>query len=166
MSNALPGGQGPEPSRPPEPFEFTGDTPPAVARHLAAYAQHQAAAARFDAGIREFDAARLRRQADAAGRAIDAEARRADRLDRREAAEARTAARLEREAARDAHRRLREAVVEFTRQLRSGGVPPYHVLVTMTTIVRRAARDPEPLPDPDALTADVIEWALATYYGG
>ena len=50
--------------------------------------------------------------------------------------------------------------------LRSAGVPPYHVLVTMTTIVRRAAHDPEPLPDPDTITADVIEWSLATSYSG
>jgi len=166
MPNVPPGRQGAEPFPPSDPFEFTGDTPPELACHLAAYARHQAAAARFDAGVRDFDAARLRRQIAAEDRARDAEARRADRLDRREAAQAREAAREEREAARDAHRRLREAVVAFTHRLRSAGVPPYHVLVTMSTIVRRATHDPEPLPDPEALTADVIEWSLATYYGG
>jgi hypothetical protein len=164
MPNVPPGG--PEPSPSSDPFEFTAATPPEVACRLAAYAQHQGAAARFDAGVREFDAARLRRQIEAEGRASDAEARRADRLDRWEAAQARAAAQQERDAAREAHRQLREAVVAFTRRLRSAGVPPYHVLVTMTTIVRRAARDPEPLLDPEALTADVIEWSLATYYGG
>jgi len=166
MPNVPPGEWGPEPAPTPEPFEFKGETPPEMACHLAAYARHQAAAARFDAGVRAFDAARLRHRIAAEGLARDSEARRADRLDRREAAQAREAAQQEREAARDAHRRLREAVVAFTHRLRSEGVPPYHVLVTMTTIVRRAAHDPEPLPDPDALTADVIEWSLATYYAG
>jgi len=67
MLNVPPGGRGPEPAPTSEPFEFRGETPPELARHLAAYAQHQAAATRFDAGVRAFDAARLRHQIAAGG---------------------------------------------------------------------------------------------------
>jgi hypothetical protein len=154
---------GPSPASP-APFQFTGETPREIARFLEAYARHEAAAARFEASVREFEAARGRWLAQVNGQQVDEAERRADALARHEAAEARAAARREGAAARDAHRLLREAVLGYVRRLRSDGVPPHHVLITMKTIVRRAAASAEPVRDPETLTASVVEWSIAGYY--
>jgi hypothetical protein len=153
-----------EPPTSPPPFQFTGETPPPVARAIEELARHQAAVARFEAAVRTFEVRQARLLAEQEQRRIAAAERQRDTLARQEAAEAREEARRERQAAGAAQGVLREAVQYYVRQLRADGVPPQHMLITLKTIVRRAVRSPEPPPEPDVLTSDMVEWGIAEYY--
>ncbi len=152
--------------RPPDPTPDrspASEVPPAITDALDALARHRAAAARHDEAMHETFVALFSVSADRARSAGAAE--RADRvIDRHEGARARDDARREREAEGTARLALRRAVERYARDLRQAGVPPERMIVAVKSVVRRAAVDRSPLPEPEHLIPDLVQWSVAAYF--
>jgi hypothetical protein len=153
--------------RPPDPAldsAPTSEVPPAIADAIDALARHRNAAARFDAIARTMADARVKFTAERAERALRAEERAENARVRREAAQARDDEARAHEAEADARATLRRAVELYARDLRRRGVPPERMIVAVKGVVRRAAASPAPLPEPERLIPDLVEWSVAAYF--
>ena len=152
--------------RPPDPTPDrspASEVPPAITDALDALVRHRAAAARHDAAMHETFEALFPVSADRARSALAAD--RADRaIERHDGARARDDARREREAEGTARLALRRAVERYARDLRRSGVPPERMIVAVKSVVRRAAADRSPLPEPEHLIPDLVQWSVAAYF--
>jgi DNA-binding response OmpR family regulator len=59
---------------------------------------------------------------------------------------------------------LREAVIAYTRELRSAGVPPDRTLELVKTALRAKPTDKGPVTDTGSDIDDAVEWCLHAYY--
>ena len=152
--------------RPPDPTPDhlpASEVPPAITDALDALARQRAAAAQYDAAMHETFEALFPVMADRARSARPAD--RADRaIERHDAARARDDARREREAESTARLALRRAVERYARDLRRAGVPPERMIVAVKSVVRRAAVHRSPLPEPEHLIPDLVQWSVAAYF--
>lgn len=153
--------------RPPDPSPGTSppaDVPVAIAEALDALARHRAASARHDDALRRAFETRVRTSADGVERPMHAGDRASRALERFEDARTRDAAMREREAEGTARAVLRRAVERYARDLRRAGVPPERMIVAVKSVVRRAAVAPDPLPEPEHLIPDIVQWCVAAYF--
>lgn len=153
--------------RPPDPTPGASpapDVPAAIAEALDALARHRAAAARHDATLHRVYRSRVSAAADGRERSTSAGDRANRALERVEDARTRDAALREREAEGSARTALRRAVERYARELRRSGVPPERMIVAVKSVVRRAAIAPDPLPEPEHLIPDLVQWSVAAYF--
>jgi DNA-binding response OmpR family regulator len=59
---------------------------------------------------------------------------------------------------------LREAVIAYTRELRSAGLPPDRALEMVKTALRTQSADARPLTHTESGVDDAVEWCLQAYY--
>ena len=77
------------------------------------------------------------------------------------APESRRDGREEEAAARVA---LRQAVEHYARDLRRQGVPPERMIVAVKGVVKRATASAHPLPEPEYLIPDLVQWSITAYF--
>jgi hypothetical protein len=59
---------------------------------------------------------------------------------------------------------LRQAVERYARDLRRQGVPPERMIVAVKGVVKRATASAHPLPEPEYLIPDLVQWSIAAYF--
>jgi hypothetical protein len=122
-------------------YEFAGPVPPELEEALDRVAHYEASAATYRAEAGRYEPA-------------SSDARVA--LSKSYAASA---------SARQSRSALRERCRDFVRGLKTSGNAPQQVLIAVKTIVRDAARRTETSWDAQSLTAEIVQWAIAAYYG-